>query len=192
VRGLPAGYQQLEEEELNSRVFATAVLATAAVLAGCSSTPAAPAHKSGTETIVGSATGAAANAKHLTLPLQFGGVVATTAMITLTGSGGGGTQVFVTPAGRLSVTHSADKTQKQSINAKTCAAAFTAGGTFHWNPKTSTKDFADATGSGTFTITFGGVLPRLKDHKCNESQNANPSNATAYVTFRASGKMTVK
>ena len=189
-----------------NRILPAAMLAAFAV-AGCSSTatthatitttPAAtPSTTSGTETMRGQVTGAAAvsGQNGPTVPLTLTGPVNTTSSFTPPNSDATHVTVtFKTPAGNMVVNAVApDAGQNPVPNPTTCLMTQTTDATYVVVPAKSTGKFAEATGSGKATFYFTAFAPKLADGKCNTNDNAEPVAKGAIVTFTASGPLTVK
>lgn len=171
-----------------------AILAIGAVACSSSSST-----TSGTETMAGKVTGAAAVAggpnSGPTVPLTLKGVVATTSSFTPPNTNS--TKVpltFKTPSdGKLVITATApDANQNPALSPNTCIISQTVHATYTVNGAESTGKFKDATGSGTATFYFRAYAPRLANGKCNTSQNAQPLASGAVDTFTASGPLTIK
>lgn len=165
---------------------------------------------SGTETITGTLTGAAAaevlNSNSSAGPafpsLVFTGPVDTIIRGPVTiGSGNArtATYTFVTPAGNLTVQHTT-KTYGQTqptVTGKrgsTCYFSENGGiGIYTVIGSKSTGKFAGATGSGTYTITFLAEANLLAGRTtCSISNTGNVFAKGASITFKASGPLTLK
>lgn len=179
-----------------SRILPFALLAASVVSASaCSST--ATLVTSGTETMAGSVTGAAAvsGKNGPTVPLTLTGPVATTSSFTPPGNNAGtkATLTFKTPDGNLVVAADApDANQTPPVNPKTCYSTQTIHATYVVTGAKSTGKFEGATGKGTATFYWADDAPKLADGKCNESEDAQPLAKGAVVTFTASGPLTLK
>jgi hypothetical protein len=175
-----------------SLAAAAGTLAAVALIAGCSSsgTTAKPAAKvstapaSGTETMTGQVTGAAAVANTTTFPLVLTGPVNTHATIT-----------FKTKAGDLvAAAYAPDansNTPPTVVDAAACRFKFTINATFTVTGAKSTGAFKDAHGGGKAAIVFEADAPKLSNGKCNMSNNAQPLTNGALGTFHSSGPLTV-
>jgi hypothetical protein len=183
--------------------LAAAALAAALVLAGCSSsggTATAPATPkptvtSGTETITGTITGAAAVAGNPAFRLTFRGPVNTTATTVPGGSipAKGQHRTFATAAGNLAVVVSGTVTAvPMLLSASACRYSFTTIVSYTVDGHRSTGKFADAAGHGTVTLTEQADDPKLASGQCNESPNAPPAAGTVTGTLTGGGPLTVK
>jgi hypothetical protein len=165
-----------------------------ALAAGCSSTTTTTA-KTGTETLTGKVTGAAAVASSTTIPLKLAGVVNTTSSITLNSSKST-TGVFKTPAGNLVVTHTNSNGTGSIVNAAKCEFRQVIAVTYTVIGSKSTGKFAGASGHGKATVIFEGDGPKYtsgsKKGQCNQSNNAQPIPAGAFSTFTGAGPLTIK
>lgn len=184
---------------------AAGTLAAVALIAGCSSsgnTSAKPAVKvstgpaSGTETMTGQVTGAAAVANTTTFPLVLTGPVNTTGAITLpNGNSTHATITFKTKAGDLvAAAYAPDansNTPPTVVDAAACRFKFTINATFTVTGAKSTGAFKDAHGSGQAAIVFEADAPKLSNGKCNMSNNVQPLTNGALGTFHSSGPLTV-
>jgi hypothetical protein len=180
-----------------------AVLALAAGLAACTSSggstvtataKATATPVSGTETLSGKLTGAAATSDILVFHLSLTGPVRTTATIQL------GTEVperyesytIHTAVGDLAVTLASAGTSTGGLkSAKTCLYVLTTAVPFMVDGASSTGKFAGTTGTGTAVVVSSGDDPRLSDGTCNTSRDALPS-TTAVATFVATIKLTLR
>jgi hypothetical protein len=181
--------------------------ALVAVLAACSSSsgtstaashsaPASTVPKSGTETLTGQVTGAAAVANTTTFHLKFAGPVTTTGTFTPPDSDAK-TQavVFQTQAGDMAVSATMTSNPNAAptiVNAAQCRFSFATRVDYTVDGAKSTGSFAGATGTGKATVTFTADAPKLSSGKCNMSQNAKPLANGAIGVFDASGPITVK
>jgi len=182
--------------------LAALVLAATACSSSSSSThatgssSATHAATTGTESMTGQVTGAAAvtGTNGPTVPLTLTGPVATTSAFTPPGGTSTHSVVtFKTPDGNLVVAAVAPgANQNPALNAKTCAMAQTIHATYVVNGAKSTGKFAGATGKGTATFSFAATAPKLASGKCNDSENAQPLAKGAIVIFTASGPLTLK
>jgi hypothetical protein len=147
---------------------------------------------SGTETIYGKLTGAAAMANSLVFHLTLTGPVGTTATNTLVGgTKKGASHTFSTAAGNLTVIQDSAGANTGALkSATTCLFAYTTTVPITVDRAKSTGKFAGATGSGEAAVVVSGDLPKLSNGKCNE--NAEPSAKTAVGTFTATLTLTVK
>ena len=165
-----------------------------ALAAGCSSTTTTTA-KTGTETLTGKVTGAAAVAASTTIPLKLAGVVNTTSSITLNSSKST-TGVFKTPAGDLAVTHTNSNGTGSLVNPAKCEFRQVIAVTYTVIGSKSTGKFAGASGHGKATVIFEGDGPKYtsgsKKGQCNQSNNAQPIPAGAFSTFTGAGPLTIK
>ena len=172
------------------------------------STSAKPA--SGTETLVGTVTGAAAakllnsnsNVGSSFSSLVFTGPVSTTIKGPV-GLGGGkaktATHTFVTPAGNFTIQRTA-KTNglaQPTVTGKsgsTCYFTQNGGtGTYTVLGSKSTAKFAGATGSGTYAITIlaaANLLPGKTT--CSAKNTGTLAVKGASITFKATGPLTLK
>jgi hypothetical protein len=144
--------------------------------------------KTGTENFSGSTTSSANNP---TIPLKASGVFTDTGSFVLgNGKSTKGTLDF--SKGKIDVTHSIgnDNAPPTSFNAKTCHVVFESPGTFTVTGGTGT--YEGATGHGSYKVTFSATLPKLKNGKCNESNNAQPVAGSSLTAFEASGTLTIK
>ena len=185
---------------------AAGTVATVALIAGCSSsggTPAKPAAKvstanaSGTETITGKVTGAAALANAPVFPVVLTGPVNTTGTFTSpNGNGTHATLTFRTKAGNLVAAGYApdanSNTPPAVVNAAECRFKFVIHATYTVTGSKSTGAFKDAHGNGKAIFAFEADAPKLKDGKCNTSNNAQPLTNGALGTFNSSGPLTVR
>jgi hypothetical protein len=187
-----------------SLAAAAGTLAAVALIVGCSSsgTTAKPAAKvstapaSGTETMTGQVTGAAAVANTTTFPLVLTGPVNTTGTITLPNSNSThATITFKTKAGDLvAAAYAPDansNTPPTVVDAAACRFKFTINATFTVTGAKSTGAFKDAHGGGKAAIVFEADAPKLSNGKCNMSNNAQPLTNGALGTFHSSGPLTV-
>lgn len=190
-----------------SLAAAAGTVATVALIAGCSSsggTPAKPAAKvstaqaSGTETINGQVTGAAAMATtgSVTFPLVLTGPVITTGTITVRGGTSHHfTLTFKTKAGDLVVAGVGpdiyDVLTPKVVNAAACRLRYTAHDTFAVTGTKSTGAFKDAHGSGKVTIPLEADAPKLSNGKCDMSNNDPLLAQGAIATFHSVGHLTV-
>jgi hypothetical protein len=150
---------------------------------------------SGTETIKGSLTGAAAAAgNHPVVTLTFRGPVNTTAPLPLGFLPGQGQDLTIkTAVGNLVIAGSKGVVDSRALlSASTCRFEFGTATTYTVVGSKSTGKFAGATGSGKAALTLLANLPKLSDGRCNESTNATPETSTAVATFAAAGPLTVK
>jgi hypothetical protein len=189
---------------MNKLAPLAAVMALAAGVAACSSSgsssqgasgaKASTTPASGTETIYGKVTGAAALANNIMFHLTFTGPVGTTAMNALGGPPKKGeSHTFTTTAGNLVVTlGSAGATAGGLKSPQTCLFGYARTVPFTVNGTKSTGKFAGATGTGTAVLAFSGDLPKLGNGKCDQSQNAQPSAKTAVSTFTATAALTIR
>jgi hypothetical protein len=184
----------------------TGAIALAAGLGACSSSgssasssstsaKATTAPMSGTETLTGQVTGAAAAASSTTIPLKLAGVVNTTSSITLNSSKSTSV-VFKTPVGNLAVTHTNSNGTGTVISAAECRAKQVVAVTYTVIGSKSTGKFAGATGSGKVTVIFEADGPKYtsgsKKGQCNQSSNAQPLASGALATFAGAGPLTIK
>ena len=162
--------------------------------AGCGSTTTTTA-KTGTETLSGKVTGAAAVAASTTIPLKLAGVVNTTSSITLNSSKST-SSVFRTPAGDLAVTHTNSNGTGSIVNPAKCEFRQVIAVTYTVIGSKSTGKFAGASGHGKVTLIFEGDGPKYtsgsKKGQCNQSNNAQPLPAGAFSTFTGAGPLTIK
>ena len=182
---------------------------TSASSSSSTSAKATVAPKSGTETITGTVTGAAAanwvnsgGKTQLQLPsLVFTGPVDTT----ITGPGARldsgtaktSTHTFVTPAGNLTLQRTSSTSESPLAvtghSGSTCY--FKETGTYSYTVvgSHSTGKFAGATGSGTITNTLvlgADLLPGKTT--CSADNVGNVAAKGASITFKASGPLTLK
>ena len=189
------------------RILCTAgVLALTAGLAACGSTSKSVAHPaaagsvrtvSGTEVIQGAATGKAAVANTTRIPLAFSGPVATTDSKFVLRNSKKKSQVFVTPAGDLAITHSNAKGALTVTGSAVtrCVLRQVSRGTYVVMSASAknTGKFKGATGHGTYVVTFTAQAKRLSAAKpCSQGNSGNPLAKGASVVFEASGPLTVK
>ena len=188
-----------------SLAAAAGTVAAIALIAGCSSSgtsSAKPAVKvstgpaSGTETMTGQVTGAAAVANTATFPLVLTGPVNTTGTITLpSGNSTHATITFKTKKGDLvAAAYAPDansNTPPTVVDAAACRFKFAINATYTVNGAKSTGAFKNAHGSGKAAIVFEADAPKLSDGRCNMSENAQPLTNGALGTFRSSGPLTV-
>lgn len=174
----------------------TAVLALAAGLAACSpgrsTATASTTPTSGTETIYGKLTGAAAMSSHPVFHLTLTGPVATTATIQLGAPPEkGASYAFGTPVGTLAVTLDSAGTSTAGLkSATTCLSAITTTVPFTIDRAASTGKFAGATGTGHAVVMFAGDDPKFSNGTCNEAPNTQPSARTSVATLTATIKLT--
>lgn len=194
-------------DQARLRLTAAGTVAAVALIAGCSSAggatarPAATrfaARVSGTETISGQVTGAAALGPggSITFPLVLTGPVNTTGTITLfSTSAEHVTLTFETKVGNLVVAAfypSANAvTQPQVINAASCRIRMAAHGTFTVTGAKSTGEFKDAHGSGTITAPLEADAPKLANGQCDLSDDAPLLAPGAVNAFHSTGPLTV-
>jgi hypothetical protein len=175
------------------------IIAAGVVLAACTSTsstsssagassPAKP--MSGTETITGRVTGAAAFTHTPTIPLKLTGPVTTTSTITLDAS----TltmATFTTADGNLVISHTKGTTSTKLVSTSTCKYVHRISGqTYTVVGSQSTGKFKGAVGHGTAAIVVGGNLPKKAGDKCDTSAEAIAD--TGYYTLTAHGPLTLK
>ena len=186
----------------------TALVATLAACSSSSSssgTSAASTHsatasaapKSGTETLTGQVTGAAAVANTTTFHLKFTGPVNTTGTFTPPNSNATSQPgvVFKTQAGNMVVNATLTSNPNAAptmVNAAQCRFAFVTRVDYTIDGAKSTGSFANATGSGKATVTFTADDPKLSSGQCNTSQNAQPLTKGAIGVFYSSGPLTLK
>jgi hypothetical protein len=183
----------------------TALLATLAACSSSSTTSATSTHsatasaapKSGTETLTGQVTGAAAVANTTTFHLKFTGPVNTTGTFTPPNSNATSQPgvVFKTQAGNMVVNAtltSNPNAAPKMVNAAQCRFAFVTRVDYTIDGAKSTGSFAGATGSGKATVTFTADAPKLSSGQCNMSQNAQPLAKGAVGIFYSSGPLTLK
>jgi hypothetical protein len=159
-----------------------------------SSSTATAAPKSGTETIAGKITGAAAMANNPVFPLTFSGPVKTSASQKIGGTPKKGqAYTFTTAAGNYVVTLTTVTSTQKIVNAAACRFAFGTAVTYTVDGSKSTGKFAGATGSGKAAVVFEATTPKLSDGKCNTSSSAQPLSTPAPIgTFTAAGPLTLK
>jgi hypothetical protein len=170
---------------------------------------AASGSSSGTETLTGVESGAAAakllnsnsNAPFVFTSLVFSGPVDTSISNYSLGNGKSATSThtFVTPAGNFAVTRTIkSKGQAQPSvtgqSGSTCHFKQNAGGgSYTVNGSKSTGKFAGATGSGSFTLTIIASAELLAGKTtCSANNTGNALGAGALITFKASGPLTLK
>jgi hypothetical protein len=196
-----------------ARIAALVIPAIAGILlAGCASSstsstkppiplgpkPVKQTATAGAETFTGNLGGTKVLAKHLTFPLTWTGPVDTTGTFKTRGTGpkAGQEYAFVTKAGTLEllVTSVPDNGNGPvPTPAKQCAFRSTTVVDFNVVPGKSTGAFSGATGSnGQVTVVSAGDLPKLKNGKCDESNNAEPTTDTVIATFTGHVDLTVK
>jgi len=175
----------------------TGAIALAGALGACSSSSsstatASAAPMSGTETAYGK--GSAATVSSLVFHLTFKGPVDTTGTTPLGATPAKGVSyTATTAAGNLVVTANSAGTTKGGVKStKACLATYTSTVPFTVDGAKSTGKFAGATGSGKSVVVFSGVLPKLSNGTCNESQSAVPSAKKAVGTFTSTGTLTLK
>jgi hypothetical protein len=151
-----------------------------------------PASTTGLETLTGHISGSKVLVSTPVVPLTYTGPVGTTGTFSL-GNGSspvkGQHRAFKTGDGTLeAVVTSVPETGNGApavIDPAVCEVRSTT--IVDFKVPRSAKDtgaFKDVTGKdGQVVVLFQGDMPRLKDGKCNLSQNANPSAATAYLSF---------
>lgn len=164
-------------------VLAGAAL-TAVALAACSSS------NSGTEHFASATvTGKAALAN--SFALTYTGPVNTTGTFSTGGPGPkpGQLRAFHTKAGTLMLKVKSVPVNKSSGNQKACTFTQKTVVDYTVDGAKSTGSFAGATGSGEVTVMFSGTGPRLKNGKCNPSNNATPIKASA--SFTGTGPLTL-
>jgi len=184
-------------------VALTGAIALAGALGACSSSSSSTSSssntatasampKSGTETAYGK--GSAAMVSSLVFHLTFTGPVDTTGTTPLGAMPAKGVSyTATTAAGNLVVTADSAGTIKGGVkSAKTCLVTYTTAVPFTVDGAKSTGKFAGATGSGKSVVVFSGVLPKLSDGNCNESQSTVLSAKNAAGTFTSAGKLTLK
>jgi hypothetical protein len=177
---------------------------------GSTSAKPAATPRSGTETLVGTVTGAAA-AKLLNsnsnVGLSFSSLVFTGPVSTTikgpVGLGGGkaktATHTFVTPAGNFTIQRTA-KTNGQAQptvtgkSGSTCYFTQNGGtGTYTVLGSKSTAKFAGATGSGTYAITILAAANLLRGKTtCSAKNTGTVAVKGASITFKATGPLTLK
>lgn len=189
-----------------SLAAAAGTVAAVALIAGCSSSGSSPAkhaakvsvtQASGTETITGKVTGAAALANTTTYPVVLAGPVSTTGMFTApNGNGTHATLTFRTKAGNLVAAGYApdanSNTPPTVVNAAACRFKFVINATYTVTGSKSTGAFKGARGSGKAVFVYEADAPKLSNGKCNMSNNAQPLANGAIGTFNSSGPLTVK
>ena len=164
--------------------------------------------KSGTETIIGTVTGAAVaiflNSNGSTLPsfpsLVFTGPVDTTISgpVNLGGSTAKtSTQTFVTPAGNLTIQLTVKTNGGQPTvidkSGRTCYFTVSGIGSYTMVGSESTGKFAGATGSGTYVLAiFVGANLLPGKTTCSASNTGNVIAQGATIMFKASGPLTLK
>jgi len=118
-----------------------------------------PAGKTGAETFYGTTT---STANKPTIPLKATGLFTDTGSINLGGGGNGaGKGTLKLTKGNITVEHSKDVNGPSSVNKTTCVAVFSIHGTVE-KVLSGTRAYKDYTGQGTFHVTFGGTMPRVK------------------------------
>jgi hypothetical protein len=186
---------------LRKILVVSALAASALVAAGCSSsssttsppathsaTPTAtPTILTGTEIIAGDT---ASTANTPVIPLKAYGLFTDTGNFKLSGSARTGTDILPLAKGGIRVYHAQVGSGGSILDAKTCQAKFTEGGTFKVVPG-STGAYKGITGSGNYLVTFQGTMPRLKSGKCNTSDSATPVSGTALTIFKVTGTFTL-
>ena len=190
-----------------SLAAAAGTIAAATVIAGCTSSGGTPtqsgvivstahAQTSGTETITGQVTGAAAlgSSGSITFPLILTGPVNTTGTITLLNNSDQNIFTFKTKAGDIVIATSPDVNAAKSptvLNATTCRLRYTAHSAFTVIGGKSTGAFKDAHGSGKITSPLEANAPKLANGQCDMS-NSDPLLAAGAVnTFHSVGPLTV-
>jgi hypothetical protein len=179
--------------------------ALVAGLAACSSSgtsvtathsaTASAAPKSGSETLTGQVTGAAALANTTTFHLKFTGPVNTTGTFSPPNTNATHqAAVFKTAAGDMAVKAIVSNPNQapKIVNAAQCRFSFTTIANYAIDGAKSTGSFADAKGSGKATVTFTADAPKLSSGKCNMNQNAQPLAKGAIGVFYASGPLSLK
>ena len=181
-----------------SAVAAVALIASCSSPAGAPAKPAATVRASGTETINGQVTGAAAlgSTGSITFPLVLTGPVNTKGTITfLLTSAEHVTLTFKTKAGDLvveAVSPDANAvTPPQVLNPATCRLRLTAHGTFTVTGAKSTGAFKDAHGSGTITSPLEADAPKLANGQCDMSNNDPLLPQGAVNAFHSVGPLTL-
>jgi hypothetical protein len=190
--------------------LAEAVVLAAAVGACSSSASSISASPmSGTETLIGTMTGAAAarwlnsygSAPPSFASLVFTGPVDTTLTGPVTvGSGNAtpATHTFATPAGNLTVqytvkTYGGGQPIVTGRSGTTCYFRLDGGtGTYTVLGSESTARFAGATGHGTYALTILTAASMLPDKTFCDLLSGNVSAKGTSVTFKASGPLTLK
>ena len=188
-----------------SLAAAAGTVAAVALIAGCSSSGGSPAkhaakvsvtQASGTETITGTVTGAAALANTTTYPVVLTGPVRTTGLFTApNGNGTHATLTFRTKAGNLvaaGYAPDANSITPTVVNAAACRFKFVINATYTVTGSKSTGAFQGARGSGKAVFVYEADAPKLSNGKCNMSNNAQPLANGAIGTFNSSGPLTVK
>jgi hypothetical protein len=122
------------------------------------STLTTPAGKTGTETFYGTTT---STANQPAIPLKATGLFTDTGSIDLKGGSGAGKGTVKLTKGSLTVGHSKDHNGPSSMNRATCVAVFSIHGTVK-SVLSGTGAYKGYTGHGTFRVTFGGTMPRVK------------------------------
>lgn len=150
---------------------------------------------SGTETITGKVTGAAAVANTTSIPLTWRGPVNTTSTFSASGNGPtkGQRHTFTTAAGNFTVIVSAVPSNVQKLlSANLCQFESVTTVPYKVDGAASTGKFAGATGNGIVVVSFRASLPKLSDGKCDESNSAQPLAKGAVATFKGGGPLTIK
>jgi len=192
-----------------SALVATLSGAAALAIGLAAGSMAASGSSSGTETITAAASGAAAanqlnsngNAPLKFPSFVFSGPVDTS--VTNASLGGGkaktATHTFVTPAGNMTITHTAKSNgqAQPSVTGQTgntCHFTQNGGtGVYKVDGSKSTGKFAGATGSGTYAITVVASADLSAGKTtCSANNTGNALATGASITFKASGPLTLK
>jgi len=119
----------------------------------------APAGKTGAETFYGATTSTASKP---IIPLKATGLFTDTGSINLGGGGNGaGKGTLKLTKGNITVEHSKDYNGPSSVNKRTCVAVYSIHGTVE-KVVSGTGAYKGYTGQGTFHVTFGGTMPRVR------------------------------
>jgi hypothetical protein len=94
------------------------------------------------------------------------------------------------PGGTFLLTETSGGKPAATINSTTCAVRFAATGV-QYKLSGGTGSYKGISGSGTATVRFTGVLPKLSDGKCDTSSSAEPKAGTLVSTVHASGPVTL-
>jgi hypothetical protein len=187
-----------------SAALAAASLALLAAACSSSSSPSASSttHSasasatsvSGTETITGKVTGAAAVSNNApTYHLTFRGPINTTGTFTPPNTNDTHqTATFHTAAGMLVVSATVTGQNAQPTVTANCRFTQVIHAAYTIEGAKSTGQWAGSAGTGNVVDTFSAYAPKLSNGHCNLSQNVQPLAKGAFSTFNGTGTLTRK
>lgn len=118
------------------------------------------------------------------------GVFSATGTMQATGTASNAPLKATFPGGTFLLNETSGGKPSAAINSTTCAVRFAATDV-KYKLADGTGDYKGISGSGTATVKFTGVLPKLSDGKCNTSSGATPIAGTLLSTVHASGPVSL-